>query len=123
MESAGRDRMRRIVFAVAVTAILAMAGCVSFHTYSVRCAWCSSPIMQRTYAYDMVAQTIAVSGTATFIGRAPNVDAAQDVMKKDVNSFVTAWHDQFAFCSLRCLNAYLASTGIKEQRTRIIQGE
>lgn len=27
------------------------------------------------------------------------------------------------FCSLRCKNSYLASKGIKEQRTRIIYGE
>jgi hypothetical protein len=79
--------------------------------------------MRRTYVYDHVAQTITIDGTATCVGRAPSVDAAQDLMKKDVNSFVTVWNNGFAFCSLRCLNAYLASSGIKEQRTRIIQGE
>ena len=99
--------MKASVISVVVLGMIALAllagGCAtSQHWYSGTCAWCK--------------QTCADTQTT---GTSPMTKKRYQTWKQG-KYFEEGGH---RFCSLRCINAYNASTGIKEQRQRVIFGE
>lgn len=97
--------MRRVVMlGVGIIMLGIASGCATKgHWYHDQCAWCKGKI----------ASTQAM-------GEAPMTNERYKQWKKSMISRDDEGHE---FCSLRCLNAYKASTGIKEQRHRQIFGE
>lgn len=101
-----------------------------------KCAWCKTQIVNCHYEIFPVALTdrfqVKIAGRDTYddtanVGYASTYEDAiklceQHALRTAGGSFGVT-KDGVTFCSLRCLNAYEASSGIKEQRIRIIEGE
>ena len=114
------------------------AGCAVMRPYAVqkKCAWCTSQIVNCQYEINPIPMSrrmqVKISGRDVFddtavVGYASSYEDAiklceQDALRTAGGTFGIV-KDGFTFCSLRCLNAYEASTGIKEQRIRNIDGE
>lgn len=128
--------MKRVWTIVAIG--LLVSGCVGMRPYAVqkKCAWCKAQIVNCHYEIIPVAFThrlqVRISGRGTYDDTA-NIGYAstyEDAVKLCEQHALMITGGTFGitkggvtFCSLRCLNAYEASTGIKEQRIRIIEGE
>jgi len=118
-------------------ALVLLSGCETYMTksYSLSCAWCSRVIATREYnvspstgaVYAIDGETLAdpLGGKNVHqheVGNA-NRESIESITGRDLDSSVNVRYEGHSFCSLRCLNAYKASSGIKEQRQRIIIGE
>ena len=113
----------RLLFALLLTALL--PSCVVPKTVTTKCAWCKEPITSQRYMWDQLSHGVIKTdemGRGSQIGNAPTFADAEQIMKKDALSDAIT-DDTYHFCSLRCLNSYKASTGIKEQRTRNVSHE
>ena len=116
----------------ALCAILGvLSGCATQQSSRTACAWCKAPIENNVYSYDMVLKsvTVLVRDPATgviieqrTIGSADTQAAANEVIRQEIAKNGIS-KDGYLFCSLRCLNSYTASKGVKEQRVRNITGE
>ena len=104
----------------ALCAILGvLSGCATQQSSRTACAWCKAPIENNVYSYDMVLKTVTEQRT---IGSADTQAAANEVIRQEIAKNGIS-KDGYLFCSLRCLNSYTASKGVKEQRVRNITGE
>jgi len=120
-----------MVLFVLVGVALAISGCTTMreHVVQRKCAWCKSQIVNLRYSiYDVRAYDhYLVKRGDKELGTVQTYDEAvklceQDALQSSGGSFGII-KDGVTYCSLRCLNAYEASTGIKEKRVRIIEGE
>jgi hypothetical protein len=100
------------------------------------CAWCKARIDQY-YQIKHSHSPLALDGVKdhyeTYRGSGADMvciyqgasyDQATAVIRNDGKNIPgVIVREGLPFCSLRCVNAYEASKGIKEERKRIIQGE
>jgi hypothetical protein len=107
-----------------------LSGCVTQQVSRTSCAWCKAPIENNLYNYDVVFKTVTAfvrdsSGTVIeqrVIGNADTQAAATELIRQeDAKNGIS--QSGYLFCSLRCLNAYTSSKGVKEERVRHIAGE
>ena len=138
------NRMREVTYALTVFITLFGAGCASTKTltqrYTTHCAWCKAQVANILYYYDYndgggtvfkgkdytwvyKGQTQHGNVRSVPLGQVQTWDKAKQLMIKDNLSNAYRSNDGFYFCSLRCMNAYLASKGVKEDRIRIIPHE
>jgi hypothetical protein len=61
--------------------------------------------------------------TTKILGPAKTLNEAHALMSQEDKKYGYYSKDGYVFDSLKCMNAYYASLGIKEQRFRYIQGE
>ena len=87
---------------VAVLAMAFVAGCETVGTsWGTRCAWCGK-----------ASHTCEEYGWPVMSERTYRARVKPHLIKDD---------EGYVFCTLRCRNAYLASKGIQEKRSRVIQ--
>ncbi len=109
--------------------------------YVFKCAWCRRHISEYTYVskrfgtvggpHMSVDRIDPFGAIKTIFGDYFDTTeeanrAAQNAIARDVQAVVPSGGykaDGATFCSLKCVNAYAASKGIKEERLRIIYGE
>lgn len=95
------------------------------HTWYRECSWCKG-----TYdSHEIVigAQIVGAHNFAT--GETEwNYEDQEQAKERTIEIYAKKYPDKFttdgySFCSLRCMNSYLASKDVKEERKRIIRGE
>ena len=128
--------MKRKSVLILALFLLFLGGCETIQKkYYVKCDWCGSQIITRDYFYDTMNKNVTIAhtsyglfgepytGPGEFIGQAENFQQAQRVMQNEALSHAATVKEGHPFCTLKCLNSYEASKGIKEERRRIIYGE
>ena len=126
--------MRRMGFGILVVIGLLIAGCASLQcgtTRCYKCAWCKSVICSKSYqmwdngqvSYYTYPGELSSAKSLTIIGVVGRDGTLEQIMDRDLQNSVSIWVAGQPFCGLRCKNSYLASTGIKENRIRVIEGE
>lgn len=129
-----------LVIFIGICCIITLASCTAVPEtdshlsgcYGFPCAWCKSKIEQYYYVYNESGTMYSVyrggiSGTR--IGARMEMfyhDEVPEVINKDIKKNGIPgliMREGMPFCSLRCVNSYEASKGIKEERKRIIKGE
>lgn len=100
-------------------------------SYGNKCAWCkaftgTNYTVEDLYDWWMESHKYQVwrgePGSGTFLGKVDSEAGARELIGKD-NPPGEIVYGGMHFCSLRCLNAYKASIGVKEERYRIIPYE
>ena len=130
--------MRVIKLLALSTSFLLVCSCVTkregYKTYSHEwawyCDWCKAAFDGQ--AVSITAPYVKESGRDALVnpvdwGWGVDKDAEKAVsvlfFPKNKNDGKKITADGYRFCSLRCLNSYMASKDIKEDRRRIIYGE
>ena len=120
----------KLLLIVGISAM--QAGCVTTVRRRATCAWCKGVILSRTYYYDAMTRQVSKNipgggmlgqDVPEVLGVAPDFAQAKKMISDDLSSEITIKYEGYFFCSLRCLNAYKASKGIKEDRIRVIPHE
>ncbi|MCX5753165.1 MAG: hypothetical protein NTW97_05900 [Candidatus Krumholzibacteria bacterium] len=124
--------MRNCFLFLMLAAIVVLSSCASqFVSKTVRCAYCKEPILDARYEivpfipgkyYDVIRRR----PDEQYVVQNKNKDQALSSIEGDAERLmrsVVIVEDGDYFCSLRCVNAYHASQGIKEERKRLIIGE
>ncbi|MFC1668556.1 hypothetical protein ACFL1T_04155 [Chlamydiota bacterium] len=119
-----------------VALLLILTGCETIQKkYYVKCDWCGTQIISRDYMYDTMNKNVCIATTqyglfgdtylqpGEYVGRAETFDEAKRIMQDNALSHAATVEEGHPFCTLKCVNAYKASTGIKEERRRVIYGE
>lgn len=100
-------------------------------SYGNKCAWCKAFIGTDYTVEDLYDQWLysheyqvwrGKPGSGTFLGKCKSEAEARELISND-NPPGEIVYAGMRFCSLRCLNAYKASIGVKEERYRIIPHE
>lgn len=112
--------------ALTLLATLGLASCFAPKTVSTKCAWCKEPAGTYNYLWDQIGKSVvrmeATGAVAETLGTANTMPEAEKLMNQNVREHAIM-SGNYYFCSLRCVNAYNASTGIKEKRVRVISHE
>jgi hypothetical protein len=78
------------------------------------------------YLWDQLSKAVvrvdAAGAVQDNLGTANTMPEAEKLMNSNARER-TIMSGNYYFCSLRCVNAYNASTGIKEKRVRVISHE
>lgn len=126
-----RKNTIRICLSISITmfTVMTICGCVSslIGDYPIKCAWCGTEIKQH---YSVVGVGLpskyevyrGTPASGTYLGVVDIERDALDIINNDKRPGVIYEHG-YAFCKLKCLNAYEGSKDIKEKRIRIIEGE
>lgn len=97
-------------------------------TWKVECAWCKTDITQDYYVDHNLRTGVyriwrGDKQTGEFMADVDSHDKARELIAHDKEMPGVYKSGEFEFCSLRCLNAFLASQNVKEDRLRIIPNE
>lgn len=127
--------MKNIALILSLLALvlpIALTGCATTQIHTVKCAWCKEPIVTSQYTYDPLSKNVydyssdpstpIATPHPVILGTANSQSEADALIQKNIAKAGISC-DGFTFCSLKCVNAYQASKGVKEQRFRNVSGE